>query len=119
MAKKYGPELGPVYYGKAFEWERAVGSRVESNTSHDDDLHSQVEGARVRTAVSTGLLGALGGSGYSSDSLLTAIATASSEPKETDETLLPVSMHMHTTQDISDALENSSSIPLTVTKKQL
>ena len=118
MAKKYGPDLGPVYYGKAFEWERAVGSRVDSNMAHDEDAHSQVEGARVRTAVSTGLLGALGGSGYSSDSLLTAIAEAT-ESNHNDDDLLPSpALHMDCSEDAADALE-SASIPFTATKKQL
>ena len=76
MAKKYGPELGPVYFGKASEWERAVGCRAENHIPGDEDPGAEIEGARVRTAVSTGLLGALGGSGYSSDSLLQSIASA-------------------------------------------
>lgn len=76
MAKKYGPELGPVYYGKASEWERTVGCRAESHVPGDEDPGAEIEGARVRTAVSTGLLGALGGSGYSSDSLLQPLALA-------------------------------------------
>ena len=29
MTKKYGPELGSVYFGKASEWERAIGTRSE------------------------------------------------------------------------------------------
>ena len=36
-----------------------------------------MEGARVRTAVSTGVLGALGGSGFSTDSLLQALVLQS------------------------------------------
>jgi glycerol-3-phosphate O-acyltransferase / dihydroxyacetone phosphate acyltransferase len=120
MAKKYGPDLGPVYYGKAFEWERAVGSRVDSNTPHDDDAHSQVEGARVRTAVSTGLLGALGGSGYSSDSLLTAIAEAANENHNDDDLHPSAALHMDCSEDAADTLESASiSIPFTATKKQL
>lgn len=79
MAKKYGPELGAVYYGKAFEWERAIGGRMGSTSPHEEDVHMDVEGSRVRTAVSTGLLGALGGSGYSADSLLQVVQAVEGE----------------------------------------
>jgi glycerol-3-phosphate O-acyltransferase / dihydroxyacetone phosphate acyltransferase len=79
MAKKYGPELGALYYGKASEWEISIGGRVDRSLSHDEDQGVSMEGVRVRTAVSTGVLGALGGSGFSSDFLMQKASASESD----------------------------------------
>jgi hypothetical protein len=75
MTRKYGPELGAVYYGTASKWEPLVRSELEASKllmpigkeevkevekgEKEDD--TKIDGVRVKTEVPTNLLGAMEG----------------------------------------------------------